>query len=101
MNLGRAIALCRKQREMNQAELAERAGVSVSYISLLEKNKRKDPTLSTIQNVSEALGVPSSILFFLAADQTELAGLSPELQEKLSFAALMFINAQSSEPTLL
>lgn len=68
MNLGRAITLCRKQREMNQAELAERAGVSVSYISLLEQNKRKDPTLSTIQRVSEALGVPSSILFFLAAE---------------------------------
>jgi len=101
MNLGRAIALCRKQRDMNQAELAERAGVSVSYISLLEQNKRKDPTLSTIQKVSEALSVPSSILFFLAADQTELAGLSAELQEKLSYAALMFINEQPSEPTLL
>lgn len=101
MNLGRAIALCRKQRDMNQAQLAERAGVSVSYISLLEQNKRKDPTLSTIQKVSEALSVPSSILFFLAADQTELAGLSAELQEKLSYAALMFINEQPSEPTLL
>ena len=101
MNLGRAIALCRKQRDMNQVELAERAGVSVSYISLLEQNKRKDPTLSTIQKVSEALSVPSSILFFLAADQTELAGLSAELQEKLSYAALMFINDQPSEPTLL
>lgn len=101
MNLGRAIALCRKQRDLNQAELAARAGVSVSYISLLEQNKRKDPTLSTIQKVAEALNVPSGILFFLAADQTELAGLSSELQEKLSFAALQLLNEQSSEPTLL
>lgn len=101
MNLGRAITLCRKQRDLSQAELALRAGVSVSYVSLLEQNKRKDPTLSTIQKISEALNVPSGILFFLAADQTELAGLSSELQEKLSFAALRLLDERTSESTLL
>lgn len=101
MNLGRAIILCRKQRDLSQVELALRAGISVSYVSLLEQNKRKDPTLSTIQKISEALNVPSGILFFLAADQTELAGLSSELQEKLSFAALRFLDERSTESTLI
>lgn len=101
MNLGRAITLCRKQRDLSQAELALRAGVSVSYVSLLEQNKRKDPTLSTIQKISEALNVPSGILFFLAADQIELAGLPAELQEKLSFAALRLLDERSTESTLI
>jgi transcriptional regulator with XRE-family HTH domain len=101
MNLGRAIALCRKGRGYSQAQLAEKAEISISYLSLLEQNKRKDPTLSTIQRLSEALSIPSGILFFLAADQTELSGLPVDLQEKLSFAALKLLNEQSSEQAIL
>lgn len=101
MNLGRAIALCRKQRGLKQAELADLAGLSVSYLSLLEQNKRTDPSLSTIQKIAEGLRVPSGILFFLAADSTELSGLSSEIQEKLSFAALQMLNEQSADATLI
>jgi transcriptional regulator with XRE-family HTH domain len=86
---------------MNQADLAKRAGISVSYLSLLERNERKDPTLSTVQQLAEALKMPSGILFFLAADSTELAGLPDELQEKLSFAALKMLNEKPAEETLL
>ena len=101
MNLGKAISLCRKQRGLTQSELADRAGLSTSYLSLLEQNKRKDPTLSTIQKLAIALGVPSGILFFLAADKTELSGLEPELQEKLAYAALNLLNAPESSQSLL
>lgn len=101
MNLGKAISLCRTQRGLTQSELAVRAGLSVSYLSLLEQNKRKDPTLSVIQKLAGALRVPSGILFFLAADQMELSGLEPELQEKLAYAALNLLNASEPAPTLL
>ena len=101
MNLGKAISLCRKQRGLTQSELADRAGLSTSYLSLLEQNKRKDPTLSTIQKLAIALGIPSGILFFLAADKTELSGLEPELQEKLAYAALSLLNAPESSQSLL
>ncbi len=100
MNLGRAIVLCRKQRNLKQETLAKRAGLSVSYLSLLERNERKDPSLSTVQNLASALQVPTGILFFLAADEAELGGLSSELKEKLSFAALTMLN-EPIEPTLL
>ena len=101
MNLGKAISLCRTRRGLTQSELADRAGLSTSYLSLLEQNKRKDPTLSTIQKLAIALGLPSGILFFLAADKTELSGLEPELQEKLAYAALSLLNAPESSQTLL
>lgn len=93
--------MCRQQRGLTQAVLALRAGLSVSYLSLLEQNKRKDPTLSTIQKLAEALRVPFGILFFLAADRAELSGLDPELQEKLAYAALQIISAPESTETLL
>lgn len=101
MNLGKAISLCRTQRGLTQAELAARAGLSVSYLSLLEQNKRKDPSLSMIQKLAEALRVPSGILFFLAADQTELSGLEPDLQQKLAYAALNLLNAPEPTKSLL
>jgi transcriptional regulator with XRE-family HTH domain len=101
MNLGKAITLSRSRRGLTQAELAKRAGISVSYLSLLEQNKRTDPTLSTIQKLSEALGVPTGVLFFLAAEQKELAGLDSDLQQKLALAALNLLDEQESSQRLL
>lgn len=100
MNLGRAISLCRKQRGYNQAELAKMAGISVSYLSLLERNERNDPAISTIQSLAEALRIPSGILFFIAADENELSGLPNELKEKLSYTALSMLN-DSNGKTLI
>lgn len=96
MNLGRAIKLCRTQRNLNQSDLAERADISVSYLSLLERGKR-DPNFSTIQNIASALNVPFNILAFLAADENDLTGMSPELIEKLSYTALKAIESSNHE----
>lgn len=94
MNVGKAIRLCRTQRGLNQSELANIAGISVSYLSLLERGKR-DPTFSTVENIASALDVPVSILVFLAANEEEMSGLSPELREKLSYTALQLMEASS------
>lgn len=101
MNLGRALSLCRTQRGLTQAQLASEAGLSVSYLSLLEQGKRRDPTLSTIQRLAEALQIPTGILFYLAANDTELAGLDSQLREKLAHAALSLLNASSYDQNLL
>lgn len=99
MNLGRAIKLCRTQRNLNQSDLAERANISVSYLSLLERGKR-DPNFSTVQDIAAALKIPVSILVFLAADEKELTGISPELAEKLSYTALKGIESSNHEAQL-
>jgi transcriptional regulator with XRE-family HTH domain len=71
MNVGKAIRLCRTQQGASQSAIADRANCSVSYLSMLENNKR-DPTLSTVTKIAEALNVPVGVLFVLAADQNEL-----------------------------
>lgn len=91
MNIGNAIKLCRTQKGYTQSTLSERAHISVSYLSLLEKGKR-DPNLSTLQDISTALEVPTSILMFLASDKEELDGVSEELAEKLSLTVLKLIS---------
>jgi len=100
MNVGQAIKMCRSRRGLSQTELAKRAQCSVSYLSMLEKSQR-DPTLSTIEKISFALNVPVGILFFLAADNNELAGIDKELAGQLARTALEFLNEPELQPTLL
>lgn len=100
MNLGNAIRMCRVRRELTQSELAGRAKMSVSYLSLIEKDKR-DVTVSTLRELAAALGVPVGILFFLAADRSELSGINDDLAAKLAQTALAFLNEPPSTPSLV
>jgi len=95
MNIGYAIKLCRQQRKLTQGELAKRAGVSVSYLSLLERGERSDPGLSSLESIAKGLDVPMTLLLFLAAEEDDLKGFTPELKEKLSAAALNLMRESS------
>lgn len=100
MNIGSAILLARTKRKLSQATLAGRAGISVSYLSMLERSKR-DPPLSTLRRVANALAVPLEILFFLGAESGELTGLNKELAGQLAYAALELLNEPDSPQTQL
>lgn len=91
MNIGKAIQLARSRRKLSQAVLAKRAGISISYLSLLERSLR-DPPLSTLQKVAGGLNMPLEILFFLGAEGGELSGLNKELAGQLAIAALELLN---------
>jgi len=86
VGIGKAIRMCRIQRELSQQELANKAGISIAYLSLIERNKR-DPVLSTVESIASALSVPLVALVFLAADETNQGQLGNELCEKLSYVA--------------
>lgn len=101
MNIGQAIKMCRSRRGFSLAELARRAQCSVSYLSMLEKGGRDDPTLSTIKNISVGLNIPIGILFFLAADKNDLVGIDKELAGRLAAAALEFLSEEDNQPSLI
>lgn len=100
MNIGNAIQLARTKRKLTQVQLATRAGISVSYLSLLERSLR-DPPLSTLQKIAVALNMPLEILFFLGAEVGELSGLNKELAGQLAVAALELLNEPESPKTNL
>jgi transcriptional regulator with XRE-family HTH domain len=50
------IKTLREHRGMTQEELAEKAGVSRTYLARLE-TARQDPTLSTLEKLAKALRV--------------------------------------------
>ena len=96
MNSGKAIKLCRNQRGFTKTKLAEKAELSTSYLTLLEQGKR-DPNLSTLEKICQALQIPSTILMFLASDTEDRLGMSSELAEKLSVLALSLIKEDNNE----
>jgi transcriptional regulator with XRE-family HTH domain len=92
--------MSRTRRGLTQAQLAKRAGCSVSYLSLLENNER-DPGINTLKSISLALNLPLSILFFLAADKDELTGLDEDLINKLAKTALEFLEESNKQQSFL
>ena len=94
MNIGQAIKMCRTRRGVSQTDLALRADCSVSYLSMLENNKRA-PTLSTLTKIAQALNIPIGILFFLASERDELTGMDKELAGELARTALELLSEPS------
>jgi len=86
MNLGRAIRVIRAQRGLRQDELAGAAGLSPSYVSLIERGKR-EPSLVIVRKLASALGVPVDLVMVLAIEPKDSGSVSAadvrRLAEKL------------------
>ena len=58
---GEELQKARKTAGLTQEQLAEKAGLHVTYISLLERNRRS-PTLDSLFRICKALGISASSL---------------------------------------
>jgi transcriptional regulator with XRE-family HTH domain len=61
-NLGKAIRFYRKQRQFSQAKLAEKAAISVTFLSKIERGI-KFPTSETLSGLANGLDVEIYQLF--------------------------------------
>lgn len=77
MNFGRAIRIARAARGLSQKDVAGGTGLTASYISLIEA-ERRTPSAKAVQRIGQALGVPPHLMALLAADQGDLSALSAE-----------------------
>lgn len=99
MNLGKAIRMCRKKRGYTQAELADLAKISVSHLCLLEKDKR-DPSLSAVNSISDALRIPVSVLVFLASQYEEIKELNEKQIDELSRSIMGIMDGANRQESL-
>lgn len=74
MNYGRAIRTLRAARRLSQKQLAKRARISASYISLVESGSRT-PSPDVISTISRVLDVPVFLLSLFASDAEDLEGI--------------------------
>ncbi|GLI06374.1 transcriptional regulator [Paenibacillus tyrfis] len=55
--IGKRIQHYRKQKRISLTELANRAGVAKSYLSSIERNIQKNPSIEFLHKISAVLGV--------------------------------------------
>jgi transcriptional regulator with XRE-family HTH domain len=92
MKIGKAIKLSRSSKGMTLNSLSEKTGLSPSYLSMLESEKRK-PTLEALEKISNSLSLPLPLLVFLAAEEGELKGLDSSSVSRLSGTVLDLLRA--------
>ena len=95
INLGIPIKKYRKQKGIKQSELANTIGVTPTYISALENN-RKEPSISLITKICEALDIPKEVLFWEAV--TTLIKVKPQDKDILD-AANCIVNEYYAQRT--
>jgi transcriptional regulator with XRE-family HTH domain len=83
MDYGKAIRLARNARRLTQKELAAKLEVDSSFVSLLESGGR-NPSVETLEKLSEVLGIPLYLMMLLGSDQEDLRGISVEQASSLS-----------------
>lgn len=64
-HFGAAIRRHRELMRISQEELADRAGLDRTYVSGIERGRR-NPTLSVLQRLADALGADLDVLFATA-----------------------------------
>lgn len=91
MDYGKALRISRAIAGLQQKDLASRAGLDSSYVSLLEQGKRK-PSLKVVRALSEALKIPTHLFTLLASEEEDLTLVEPsELQQAVeSLARVLF-----------
>lgn len=80
-----ALKRYREEKGFTQRQLAERAGVSASYINEIE-NGHKRPSLRVLNRIAAELGVPAGVLVGRLAEGEPAAGLT--MGDKLRLARL-------------
>ncbi len=67
INIGRTVKKLRTQSGITQRELAARAQLSPSFLSLVE-NERRRPSLAVIRRLAGALSLPEEVLIWDAVE---------------------------------
>ncbi|HVV67812.1 MAG TPA: helix-turn-helix transcriptional regulator [Gammaproteobacteria bacterium] len=79
MKIGHAIKKCRQLKNISLSLLADETGLSKSYLSLVENEKRQI-SLESLEKVSSLLDVPLYLLIYLAAEPEEMKEIKGELK---------------------
>ncbi|MGH7624804.1 MAG: helix-turn-helix domain-containing protein [Gemmatimonadaceae bacterium] len=98
MTVGDCIKTLRASAGLKQRELAARARVSASMLSLVESGKR-EPTIPMLRAIAEALQIPANVLFAAALGtgapaNTSEARQARALTERLLHVAQRFLLAE-------
>src|ERR1700750_1674988 len=97
MNYAKAIRIARSLSDLTQAQLARKASIERSYLSLIESGHRK-PSTETIEKISRALQFPPHLMTLLSLEQVDAKNLDVREVELLGKAlANLLLETNSDE----
>ncbi len=96
MRIGHAIKKCRQLKNITLLSLANKTGLSKSYLSLVESEKRQIP-LDTLKKVSEVLNVSIYLLIYLAAEDDEIKEIDKSLKIDLDRLILDLVKKDGND----
>jgi transcriptional regulator with XRE-family HTH domain len=96
MNYAKALRIARAIAGLEQKQLAKKAGLDPSHISLIEKGTRR-PSAGAVAKLCRALRVPEPLFTMLAAEGTELNGVDEQEFEQIGTLLTRFLIRR--EPT--
>ena len=96
MDFGTAIKTVREKRKLSQKKLARLAGLTHSYISLLEAGHRV-PSAAALQAIAEASSVPMHVIVLIASDDSDLFGIEKSQAMELSAALFDLLEDENND----
>jgi transcriptional regulator with XRE-family HTH domain len=85
MNYSKAVRMARSIADISQQELATRASLNRSYISLIESGDR-NATTDTLEKIAGALKIPVHLFTLLAAEESDKTAIGKDQLQALSTA---------------
>ena len=82
MNIGKAIRELRKRQELNQGQLAQKAGITQAALSAIE-SKGVRPNSETLKSLCEALQVPESLIYVMGMEKSDVPEHKQVLYDQL------------------
>jgi transcriptional regulator with XRE-family HTH domain len=71
MDLGKSIKIIRKEGGFKQNEFCELVGITQSYLSSIENNKKK-PSIEVLEKITNALNIPLALLFWFTLTEDDI-----------------------------
>jgi transcriptional regulator with XRE-family HTH domain len=85
VNVGRCLRELREERTLSIRALAEKSGLNVNTLSLIE-NGKSSPSVSTLQQIAVALEVPVAAFFETGVPKSSLAHTKASDRPRAAFA---------------
>jgi transcriptional regulator with XRE-family HTH domain len=95
MDYSKAVRIARAVSGLQQRELAKKAGLDPSHVSLIEKGSRK-PSIGAIGKICRALGIPEPVFTMLAAEAQDLKGMNEKEIEQLGGYLARFVTSDEA-----
>ncbi|MBP1935046.1 XRE family transcriptional regulator [Ammoniphilus resinae] len=77
--IGYRIKVLRQKRRLSLTELADRAGIAKSYLSYIERNLQKNPSIQFLEKIALVLEVDVETLI---GEETMVKGVKQDLEQE-------------------